>query len=478
MIKTKILATLGPACSDDETLTAMLAGGLDLVRLNFSHGTLADHTVAVDRFRRVARQRDKIVAVVGDLCGPRIRIGSIAGTRCDLHQDQTVTIQRDDCEGTSERLSTNHAAVVDDVGVGDRIFIDDGLVRLRVVDKTPDALICQVDVPGTVGQRKGINLPDSPISTPSLTDKDLTDLDWAIAHDLDYVAMSFVRSPEDLYELRGRLKERSSEMGVIAKIECPEALEHIDEIIENSDAVMVARGDLGVEMNPAQVPLIQKDIVLRCQRANVPVIIATQMLQSMVSSPLPTRAEVSDVANAILDGADVVMLSAETSVGNHPVEAVRMMNQVSQQTEEFLSRTAGQEEPAPPTLTLRVTWAAVHGAQVMARELGARLIGVLTERGFTARLLSKRRLPRDIVALSADERTCRRMCMLYGVIPVQYSRPENDHEMLAQVDQMLIERGLAEQNDLIVVVAGTRIHEPGATNALFMHLVSAEAGSD
>jgi pyruvate kinase len=471
MIKTKIIATVGPACNRAETLSAMIDAGLDVVRLNFSHGTLADHTVALEQINRVARQHGTTIGVIGDLCGPKIRVGEIAGGQCEFEQGHPVTIQRAAVQGTSQRVSTNHPALIDDVAVGDRIFIDDGAVRLRAVDKRPDELICQVEVGGTVTGHKGVNVPDTRVSSPSLSPKDLQDLEWAIAHGVDYVAMSFVRSPEDLYELRRRLKERDSRMGVIAKIERPEAIEHIDEIIEHSDAVMVARGDLGVEMDPALVPLIQKDIVLKCQRHSVPVIIATQMLQSMVNSPMPTRAEVSDVANAILDGSDAVMLSAETSVGRYPVEAVTMMNRVAAQTEEFLSRSGPKLERQPPTTSLRVTSAVVHGAQLLANELGARLVGVWTESGFTARLISKRRLPQPIVGLSADERVCRLLTLYWGVVPIQATRPDDDNAMLVQLDHLFVDRGLASRGELIVVVAGTRLHKPGATNALLIHLV-------
>jgi len=471
MIRTKIVATVGPGCNTVEKLTAMVNAGLDVVRLNFSHGTLADHTVALEMVRRVSRQPGNLLAVVGDLCGPRIRVGRISGGSGELSQGQHVVVCRQPVEGTSQKISTNHPSIVDDVSVGDRVLIDDGKVRLRIVDKRKDELVCQVEVGGIVANNKGINLPDKHISTPSLTPKDMADLDWAVAHGLDYVALSFVRSPEDLYELRRHLKERESSMGVIAKIEAAEAIRQIDEIIEHSDAIMVARGDLGVEMDAAQVPLIQKDIVLRCQRRSVPVIIATQMLQSMVDSPVPTRAEVSDVANAILDGTDALMLSAETSVGEYPVEAVAMMNRIAAETEEFLSRTGPKLEHHPPAASLRVTSAVVQGAQILARALAARLVGVWTESGFTARLISKRRLTQSVVGLSPDERVCRRMALFYGVIPVQATRPDDDNAMLAQLDRAFVERGLAERSDLVVVLAGTRLHKPGATNALLIHLV-------
>jgi len=471
MIKTKIIATIGPACNKPETIAAMIDAGLDVVRLNFSHGTLADHTVALEQVRRIARQRGAMIGVIGDLCGPRIRLGPIKGGKCDLLQGQHITLRVADTEGTSELLGSNHPELVKDVAVGDRILIDDGMIRLRAVDKRPDAIVCQVEVGGVVIEYKGINLPDTHVSTPPLSAKDLKDLDWAIAHGLDYVALSFVRTPEDIYELRRRLKERDSHMGVITKIERPEALTQLDEIVEQSDAVMVARGDLGVEMDAAAVPMIQKDVVLRCQRQSVPVIVATQMLQSMVDSPVPTRAEVSDVANAILDGSDAVMLSAETSVGRYPVEAVAMMNRIAAETEDFLLRSGPKIERHPPLTSLRVTSAVVHGAKLLSDELGARLVGVWTESGFTARLISKRRLLQPIIGLSADERVCRQMCLYYGVIPLQTNRPADDNAMLGQLDQLFVERGLAARNDLVVVVAGTRLNKPGATNALLIHLV-------
>ncbi len=471
MIKTKILATIGPGCNDDAVLADMFEAGLDAVRLNFSHGTLAEHTVALERVRRVAREKNIVIAVVGDLCGPRIRVGDIAGCEVAIEDGDRIVIQREPCEGTAERFSTNHPQIVEDADVDDRILIDDGKLELRVRDKAPTGLHCEVLRGGMLRSNKGVNLPDSAVSTPSLTEKDLDDLEWAIQHDLDFVALSFVRSPEDIYELRRRLKERESDMGVMSKIEKPEALQHIDEIIEHSDAIMVARGDLGVEMDAAQVPLVQKEITLRCQRASKPVVIATQMLQSMITAPTPTRAEVSDIANAILDGADVVMLSAETSVGRHPVAAVSTMNRVAQETEEFLARSGPNVERHPHPSTMRVTWAVVHGAQVMASELGANLIAVWTESGFTARLLSKRRLPQTLIGLSVNERTCRRMCLYYGVLPVQAARPSDDNEMLAALDRLFVERRLVENGDLIVVVAGTHLREPGATNALLLHLV-------
>ncbi len=475
MIKTKILATVGPACVDDDTLADMFQAGLDAVRLNFSHGTLSEHTVALERVRRIARELGITVAVVGDLCGPKIRIGEITDGACLVHAGGEIAVQRGSCVGTPERICTNHPALVDDAEVDHRILIDDGLIQFRVIGKSDDELTCRVEVGGVLHSNKGVNVPDTHVSTPSLTEKDHRDLQWAINQDLDYLALSFVRDPEDIYELRRELKERHSSLGVIAKIEKPEAVEHIDEIIEHSDAIMVARGDLGVEMDAAQVPLIQKDIVLRCQQASVPVIIATQMMQSMVESHVPTRAEVSDVANAILDGADVVMLSAETSIGKYPVRAVEAMNNVARQTEDFLARSERAVDRRQAPSSLRVTWAVVHGAQVLVDQLGGHMVGVWTESGFTARLLSKRRLSQRIIGLSSHERTCRRMCLFYGVEPLHATRPGNDEDMLSQLDQIFLERRLCEQGELIVIVAGTRLREPGATNTLFIHLVGTRA---
>lgn len=449
---------------------ALMDAGVNVFRLNFSHGELSRHEVVLGRIRQQAEKRGIPVAVMGDLCGPKIRLGKIAGGKCVLENGRTVIIQRATIEGTPERVSSIYPALVDDVQVGHRVLIDDGNVQLTVVEKRPDELHCKVVAGGQISDRKGINLPDSDVSAPALTEKDRGDLDWAIAHDLDYVALSFVRRVEDILELRQILGRHSSRIGIVAKIERPEAVENLRPIIDQSDVILVARGDMGVEMDVSRVPIIQKEITLLAGQAGKPVIIATQMLQSMVDSPIPTRAEVSDVANAILDHTDAVMLSAETSIGHYPLLAVQMISRIASQTEAFQSR---YREHLPPNRhsTLPVATAVVRGASVVAQELDTRLVVVLTGTGDTARLLSRHRIQRPIVAVASDARVCRQMAMLYGVIPLLLGPLPDLKATIMAVDRLLQERKLAAANDRIVVTADVRPDLPGETDAVFIHVV-------
>jgi pyruvate kinase len=356
------------------------------------------------------------------------------------------------------------------------VLIDDGNVLLKVTDKRTDALVCRCEIGGTISDHKGINLPDSNISAPTLTDKDRRDLDWAMEHEVDFIALSFVRRPEDLRELREILSTRGSQARVVSKIEKPEALQHLAEIIELSDVVLVARGDLGVEMDISRVPIIQKEIALRARNQGRPVIVATQMLQSMVEAPVPTRAEVSDVANAILDDADAVMLSAETSIGKYPLRALSMIRRIAEHTESFGVRRPdrpGANTETPPA----VATALVRGANVVARELDIRLVAVWTQGGDTPRLLSRHRLDQPILALTPNEKLCRQMTVLYGVEPVVLEPAARLDETFADIDGVILERGLAREGELIIVTGDTRPDLPGETDALFIHPVGS-AGAD
>ncbi|UCD27509.1 MAG: pyruvate kinase [Planctomycetota bacterium] len=470
MIKTKLLVTVGPACNDQATLAAMIDAGVDVFRLNFSHGTLDSHQKALKIIRRIARDRGTVVAVMGDLCGPKIRIGKIAGGQCELVAGQQVVFQRADILGSSERLSSNYESLVDDVKIGHRLLIDDGKVLLRAIEKRSDELVCWCEIGGPVSDRKGINLPDSSVSAPALNPKDLADLEWAIKNNLDYIALSFVRRPEDIKELRNILEEHNSKIRIVAKIEKPEAIVRLEEIISQSDVVLVARGDLGVEMDVSRVPIVQKEIALQCQRAGKPVIIATQILQSMVNSPVPTRAEVSDVANAILDRADGIMLSAETSIGKYPLEAVRVINKIAMETETFGERYS-DELGTDRIPRLRIATAVVHGVSLVAGDLGVRLVAVWTDSGDPERLLSKHRMEQPIVALTADEIVCRQMALLYGVIPIRMEPANELNQMLGDLDKVLIDNQLADVDDQIVLVADSRPDLPGETDAMFIHQV-------
>jgi pyruvate kinase len=473
--KTKIIATLGPASASRERLHEMLDVGLDCCRLNFSHGQLNEHLRTLELVRAVAAERDLPICVIGDLCGPKIRLGTFSAGPVTLPVGQSVRFARGTDPCTVARLTVSYARFVDEVEVGHRIYVDDGLVRLLVTDRKEDELICTCTAGGVLNNHKGVNLPDTPLSTPALTEKDRADLDWAIEHELDYVALSFVRQPEDLYELKRLIKQRNSDVRVVIKIEKTEALEHLDELIANTDVVLVARGDLGVETDIWRVPLIQKDIVARCQAAGVPVIVATQMLQSMVASPMPTRAEVSDVANAVFDRADAVMLSAETAVGQYPVQAVDMMNRIAAAAEEYLLTRPAAESSPGVLARLRPTGAVAHAAAQAALDLGARVVAVWTATGKTVRMVAKHRLPMPVVGLTHSERVYRQINLLFGVIPIRVEPMDNPTEMAATLDARLLERRLAAAGDLVVVVTSTRPYSPGATDTTLVHRVGPPA---
>ena len=472
-VRTKVIATLGPATAEKQRLLELAGAGLDICRLNFSHGSLDDHARMLSLIRDVSEERDHPLCVIGDLCGPKIRVGECPEP-VTLERGQTVLLVEGAGECTAERLMVNYERLVEEVAVGDRVFIDDGLIRLQVTAREGDALVCRCDGSGVVRSHKGVNLPDSKLSTPALSDKDQRDLEWALQHNLDYVALSFVRHPEDLYTLKRVIKDRGQTMPVIIKIEKPEALQHLDELIANTDAVLVARGDLGVETDIWSVPLVQKDIIKRCQQAGVPVIVATQMLQSMVSNPMPTRAEVSDVANAVFDQADAVMLSGETAVGRFPVESVDMMNRITASTGSFLAQQPPAPPPANPELLRGSTAAMAHAAVEAALDLNARLVAVWTATGTTARRVARYRLPMPVVGLTYNERVWRQLNLIYGVIPIRTVPLDHPVQMARALNTEVLKRDLAQPGDMVVVVTSTRPTTPGATDAVLVHQVSAE----
>lgn len=472
--KTKIIATLGPASANRQTLAGMLDAGLDACRLNFSHGSLADHERSLELLRALAAERGAPLCVIGDLCGPKVRLGTFPDGAVEVQAGQSVRVVRGEGACTAERWTVSYAGFVDDVAVGHRIYVDDGLVRLTVTERTADALVCSCTTGGVVNSRKGVNLPDTHLAIPPLTDKDRADLDWAIQHGLDYVALSFVREPEDLYALQRLIKQKHGETRVIIKIEKAEALAHLDELIGSTDVVLVARGDLGVETDLWRVPLIQKDLVARCQEAGVPVIVATQMLQSMVNSPMPTRAEVSDVANAIFDRVDAVMLSAETAVGRYPIPAVEMMNRIAAATEEHLAKRPCADSAGSVAARYRPAGAVAHAAVQAARDLGARLVAVWSATGATVRMVAKHRLPMPVVGLTPSARVYRQINLLFGVVPILVEPMSDPAQMTAVLDRELLQRHLVLPGDLIVVVSSRRLNVPGATDTTLVHRVGTQ----
>lgn len=476
MIRTKIVATMGPACGDVDTLLRLFEAGVDVCRLNFSHGALDGHLLTLRNIREAAGRFGEPIAILGDLGGPKIRLGKVADVDATggmpIQLGDTLIIQRDPILGQDGRVCSIYPKLIDEVCVGHRVLIEDGLLRFMCTEKTDTELHCNCTAAGILKSSKGINLPDSTITAPSITDRDWECVDWAIEQRLDYLGMSFVRTAADIRELRGYLTDKVSDIHLIAKIEKVEAVDHIDEIIEASDGLMVARGDLGVEMDVAQVPIIQKDLIRRSQSAGKPVIVATQMLQSMIEQSTPTRAEVSDVANAIFDGTDAVMLSGETSVGKFPVVTVHTMAHVAEVTEEYLTRRESETETVAPLVkTTMQAGALARGAMRIVRDMQAKLVVIWTQTGNTARVFSKHHFPVPILALSPDHRSLRRMALHYGVVP-QEMQPQTDLvELIKQVDQFVVANKFAVTNDRIVIVAGWSPSVPGTMNGLVIHTV-------
>jgi pyruvate kinase len=475
MIRTKIIATMGPACSDVETLFDLFEAGCDVCRLNFSHGTLDQHLQTLRNIREAAARFTHPIAVLGDLGGPKIRLGQVAPVEdtggMPIKPGDELIIQRQPIVGSDFRVSSTYKHLVDDVQVGNRVLVEDGLLRFVCTEKNYNELRCRCIVGGVIKTSKGINLPDTDVNVPSITDKDWSCIDWAVENDLDYLALSFVRKPDELNLVRQHLRNRVSDIHLIAKIEKAEAIERIDAIVDACDGMMIARGDLGVEMDLAEVPIIQKDLIRRCQAAGKPVIVATQMLQSMIEQASPTRAEVSDVANAIFDGTDAVMLSGETSVGKFPVGAVHTMAHVADTTEKYLNVSQRNLNPELRLKTMLLSAAVANGVREIVRDLSVKLVVVYSQTGATARIFSKNRFTVPIIALSSDHRALRRMALHYGVLPLEMAPPNEMSALVIEVDQLVQERRLASSGDRIVIVAGASMGTPGTMNGIVLHTV-------
>lgn len=468
---TKVVATMGPASDDPAQLAKILSAGVDVCRLNFSHGMAPDNANKLAMIRAWAKENNRHIAILGDLSGPKIRLNAVEGKSMTLARGHQIRFVRGDALCTPEALTTNYAPFLDEVHDGQRIYIDDGLVRMLVVERGEDYLQCTCTTGGVISSRKGVNLPDSQLSTPAMTEKDEKDLRWAIENELDYVALSFVRKPEDIDLLREKLCPSSCVTSIVAKIEMPEALDHLEEIIEKTDAIMVARGDLGVEMDVWRVPAIQKTLVDKSRWAGKPVIVATQMLQSMTGNPSPTRAEVSDVANAIYEHTDAVMLSAESAVGDYPVEAVEMMKMVARTTEAQLADEYRPRWDLPRIASKPEMSAIVRAAVEAAQSLKPKFVAAWTTTGETVRLLARYRLPMPVIGLAPDEMHCRQLNLLYGVTPIQVEAIAHPDEMANALDKHLLARGLAEVGDLAIVVTSTHPKMPGSTDTVLVHRV-------
>jgi pyruvate kinase len=466
--RTKIVATLGPASGEREVLGAMIDAGVDVVRLNFSHGERADHLARFALARQVAAERDRNVAILMDLQGPKIRVGLVAEDGIRLEPGGDCVLLAGAEHAPPPAIPVVYPQLAADVKQGDQILLDDGAIALCVRAVEGDRVHCDVLRGGVVRSRKGVNLPGVAVSAPSLTDKDRADLATAIEAGADYVALSFVRLPDDVADAKQAIADLGGDVPVVAKLERPEALNCLDEILDAADAVMVARGDLGVELPVEKVPSLQKEIIARANSHGVPVITATQMLESMVASPRPTRAEASDVANAIFDGTDAVMLSQETAVGSYPVEAVATMRRIAREAE----ATPQLAHPPPPAVgALDVTATVSKAAVQIAADLGARAIVAFSESGATARFISRFRPRVPILGLTPYEATRHRMALYWGVEAASpLDRGVDLAAMIAQGDQRICDEGMATPGDLVVVVAGTPGGR-GATNRVLVHRV-------
>jgi pyruvate kinase len=464
--RTKIVATVGPASRDSAVLQALIRAGVNVFRLNMSHGSHADHRAAYESIRAAAAAADEPVAVLADLCGPKIRVGLFPGGRLEINTGEQVTITTRDVPGGPGLIPSQYAELARDVRPADRILLDDGMLELRVVSVAGEDITCTVLNGGILKDRKGMNLPGVPVSAPALTEKDREDARFAMGLGVDYLALSFVRNPSDVADLKALIASEDTDTPVIAKIERPEAIDCIEEILEAADGLMVARGDLGVELAPESVPIVQRELVTRARLKGKPVIVATQMLESMIEHPRPTRAEVSDVSHAVFAGADAVMLSAETASGAYPIRAVEMMDRVARQVEgwqwvegAFRSITEGQHEQPPP-LSLRS--AVARSVAQLSRDLQVRAIVVRTKEGTSASIVSATRPAAPVVALTMDVPTCRRLNLLWGVVPRLIEPFDFDHPA-GIARRQVRDLGLAEEGQTILLLAGFGKREPNVT---------------
>jgi pyruvate kinase len=462
--RTKIVCTIGPAVTP-EIFPALVEAGLNVARLNFSHGSQAEYQKRIDLIRATSRERGQPIAILQDLAGPKLRLGVIDPGPIYLVPDQTFTLTKRPINGNQEECSVNTPEVIEATPVGATILLADGALELLVMEKAPDSLKCRVVVGGALSSHKGVNLPGVPLPISALTDKDRDDLHFGLDQGVDLVALSFVRSPEDVQEVKDIIAGRGLDTPVIAKIEKPEAVERIKEILAVADGIMVARGDLGVETPLKRVPLVQKMLIDEANQVGKPVITATQMLASMVNNPRPTRAEVTDVANAILDGTDAVMLSEETAIGKFPLEAVRFLDGIARTTEARIPHDEWLQHRRK-FITNTIPDAISLSACVMARDLGAKVIMASTASGATARLISRFRPAAPIIAVTTRPETKRRLCLSWGVFSVLMADLQNVDQMLDKVKALAVNQGYLSSGDRLVITAGTPLGTRGATNLI------------
>jgi pyruvate kinase len=468
--RAKIVATLGPASNTEPVFRDLVRAGIDVVRLNFSHGSHDEKLALIQMIRKVSREERKPLCILGDLQGPKIRTSKLKDHQAVLLKaGQRLTITPRDVPGTASLVGTTFKTLADNVEQGSRILLSDGLIELRVHEVVGADVVCEIVNGGMLGENKGINLPGIPVRVPSLTEKDSQDLEFALKNGVDAIAVSFVRTAEDVRLVRNRVSAYGGETWIIAKLEKPQAIEHLDSILQAADGIMVARGDLGVEVPPEKVPAIQKHIIRRASEYFKPVITATQMLESMIENPRPTRAEVSDVANAVYDGTDAVMLSGESAVGKYPIEAVAMMGRIVSEAERHIKEDH-LNEPLLRQTHLSIAETICEATAHAADDLDLRGIALFTESGATARQLSKYHPTAPIFALSPVDITINRINLLWGTTPIRCPKVNSTEALVDVAESLLEQHGYVRNREVIAIVAGTRT-KSGSTNFLRLHVL-------
>lgn len=470
--KTKIVCTIGPASESEEMLLSLMENGMNVCRLNFSHGDYSEHQLRIDAIKKMRETCVRPIAILLDTKGPEIRTGKFSSPEVELEEGQRFTITMDEVEGTNEICTVSYKDLVHDVGPGDRILIDDGLVGLRVERIEGNNIICIVENAGTVKNNKGVNVPNVKINLPAITEKDKRDIEFGVKNEIDFIAASFVRKAADVLAIREILEELdATDIQIISKIENQEGVDNIDEILEVSDGLMVARGDLGVEIPTEDIPIVQKDLIRKCNLASKPVITATQMLDSMIRNPRPTRAEVTDVANAIFDGTDAIMLSGETAAGKYPLEALRTMTSIATRTEGILDYEDMLKRRAK-IRQVNITNAISHATCTTAVDLKAKAIITATASGYTARMVSGYRPSAPIIASTYSQRVMRQLNLVWGVSSVQTEEGRSTDEQFESSIESALDNGYIQSGDLVVITAGVPVGKSGTTNLIKAHIVT------
>lgn len=469
--KTKILATLGPSTQDVKEIKQLILAGVDGVRLNLSHGSYEFFEEIFNSIHIACLEENSPLAVLVDVQGPKIRIGELEKPSIELVTGESIEITIDDIKGNEQIISTSYKQLANDAEIGDSILINDGLIRLKVISKKTKSLVCDIINGGILTPKKGMNLPGMNLSTPSMTEKDFRDLEFVTKHRIDYIALSFVRSANDVVELKKWLAAKGKNIPVIAKIEKKEAVDNLFEIILASDGIMVARGDLGVELPPQDVPVLQKSIIRQCNALGKLVITATQMLESMINSPIPTRAEASDVANAVWDGTDVVMLSAETSVGKFPFRTVQIMNDIIKNAEQHHEDRITNYFITPDSLQENLFDSVGKAIVEISKQINAQAIVVFTFEGRTARIISKYKPDSKIIAISNSFNTMNNLCLRWGVTSVYSETIDKEHLAIDDAKELILNAGLAKKGDLIIFTAGAPYSEKSRANWLRFEVI-------